>query len=80
MKNIEKQKSLDKKKWLESEAKGFDMSGKMPWCSYCGMQGFDLCDDGRHKGIHTICTVTQEERENQCLCAKAFNRMQRRKP
>jgi hypothetical protein len=77
MKNIERQKQLDEKKWIESEKQEFDMSGKMPWCSYCGMQGFDLCGDGKDKGIPTICTSTQEERESQCFCATAYNRMKR---
>jgi hypothetical protein len=77
MTNKERQKKLDERKWVVSEEFEADMSGKMPWCSYCGMQGLDLCGDGRDKGIHTICTATQEDREGQCLCATAYNRMQR---
>ena len=65
--NKERQRSLDKKKWIESEKKGEDMSGKMPYCSFCKYKYLKF----------NSCTVTQEEREGKCLCATAFNRMQR---
>lgn len=68
MTNKERQKSLDKKKWLESEKKNRDMSGAMKYCKYCGMQYF----------LFNGCDATQEEREQKCLCATAYNRMQRR--
>lgn len=67
MTNKERQKSLDKKKWLASEKIFFDMSGFMPYCKVCKER--DLIDGG--------CIATQEEREGQCLCATAYNRMQR---
>lgn len=67
MKNIERQKSLDKKKWLESEKKGEDMSGAMDYCKECNRQHYYLEE----------CQATQEERETACLCATAYNRMQR---
>lgn len=67
MKNNERQKSLDKKKWIESEKNDFDMSGFMPYCQVCKER--DCIDGG--------CIATQEEREGQCLCATAYNRMKR---
>jgi hypothetical protein len=73
--NKERQKSLDKKKWLKSEKKGMDMSGEMLHCPYCEKRTpRDWQSDGflRHG-----CTATQEERETACLCATAYNRMQR---
>ena len=67
MTNKERQKSLDKKKWLESEKQGCDLSGAMEYCSCCSECDWWL----------DICTATQEERESKCLCATAYNRMQR---
>lgn len=67
MKNFERQKKLDEKKWIASEKKGFDMSAWMQWCGYCD----------KKTGLCGTCTATQEEREGQCLCATAYNRMQR---
>jgi hypothetical protein len=75
MKNVERQRSLDRKKWLESEKMCFDMSGKMPYCDYCGMQGFD-CILNKYV-LENICTTPHEEREQKCLCATAYNRMKR---
>lgn len=69
MTNKERQKSLDKKKWFVSEEFEADMSGFMPWCNLCDYR--DVIDYG--------CTATQEEREGQCLCATAYNRMKRAK-
>ena len=67
MTNKERQKSLDKKKWLESEKIGFDMSGKMNYC--------DACVD-RYL-FEERCGISQEERESTCRCASAYNRMKR---
>ena len=69
MTNKERQKSLDKKKWLLSERVNIDASGTMDYCSYCNKI------DRSYFG----CEATQEERESQCLCAKAYNRMERAK-
>lgn len=66
MTNEQRQKSLDKKKWLMSEECEQDLSGEMIYCEFCGCSA------------HKNCTATQEEREKGCLCAKAFNRMKRR--
>ena len=73
MTNKQRQKSLDKKKWLESETWDMDCSGAMPYCDFCGKRYID--DHGEI--ALTICDATQEERESECLCAKAYNRMRR---
>lgn len=70
--NIERQKSLDKQKWLESENQGHDMSGCMLYCECCEKA------DHTHPTENGKCYASQEEREQNCLCAKAFNRMKRR--
>lgn len=67
MTNKERQKSLDKQKWNCSEDYEQDLSGHMYYCECCGY----ITSDG--------CTVTQEQREQQSLCAKAYNRMKRSK-
>lgn len=67
MTNKERQKRLDEKKWLASERKGFDMSAWMEWCEHCD----------KKTGMFGTCSATQEERETACLCATAYNRMQR---
>ena len=67
MTNKERQKSLDKKKWIESERYNLDFSGVMPYCEHC-----------KHSTLGGNCTATQEERERKCLCATAYNRMQRK--
>ena len=65
MSNIKKQKRLDKKKWFESEKRGCDMCGQMEYCSACEI-----------KELFGKCATTQMEREINCLCAKAYNRLQ----
>lgn len=70
MKNTERQASLDKQKWLESERNGTDFSGWMPYCYEC--EYVDCYNNCR-------CSVTHEERVENCLCAKAYNRMVRRR-
>ncbi len=71
MKNIERQKQLDKKKWLASEKNGFDTSGMERQCFYCPKQ--KTCPPPTL--VH--CVASQEEREEKCLCAKAYNLMYR---
>lgn len=73
MKNIERQTSLDKSKWLLSEQEGKDMSGRMWYCKSCGMQGFE--HDG--KELVNVCLAKQRDREADCICAKAYNRAKR---
>lgn len=67
MKNQERQNSLNKKKWLNSEKEGRDMSGCEPYCEFCV----------KHETPFVKCKYTQQERDEGCLCAKAFNRMKR---
>lgn len=63
--NKERQKELDKEKWLESERIGFNCSGSMYYCNTCDKEeDFD-------------CKATQAEREEKTLCAKAYNKHQR---
>lgn len=73
MKNIERQKSLDKKKWLESQKVSEDMTGLMFYCDYC-------VHKTSRNSYKRKCDTTQEQRERDCLCAKAYNRLQRSKP
>ncbi len=67
MKNTDKQRALDKRKWIKSEKEGRDMGGAMPYCEFC-----DYCDKANCE-----CGVPQTERERRSLCAKAYNRMVR---
>lgn len=66
MTNKERQASLDKRKWIESEKSKVDCSGTMIYCSFC---------EYRSSGFK--CKATQQEREIKCLCAKAYNRLMR---
>jgi hypothetical protein len=68
MKNKERQKKLDEQKWLESEKEFCDKTGEMPYCFYC-----------LYQTQYLVCQATQEERENGCICAKAYNKMVRNK-
>ena len=67
MTNKERQKQLNEEKWYASEAKNESQSGKMYWCSLCKY---------KYKGN---CLKTHEERDAKCLCATAYNRLQRTK-
>ena len=64
VKNSVKQKQLDESKWLASELAKEDMSGAMFYCDACEKQ---------YNGY--VCGSTQEERESNHLCAKAYNRL-----
>ena len=66
MTNQERQKQLDKQKWLRSKQYDEDLSGKMPYCITCD----------RKNCLHR-CTAIQKEREEYCLCAKAYNKLKR---
>lgn len=70
MTNEQRQKALDKSKWLASEVVGWDRSGAEMYCDYCDKQVVNTTRYG-------TCTATQAERESKCLCAKAYNRMHR---
>lgn len=76
MTNIERQKKLDKEKWLESEKNGYDMGGCMLHCQYCEYA------DHTHPTMNGKCYATQKQRQYQCLCATAYNRWDKktRKP
>ena len=67
----ETQKRLDKKKWLESEKQGYDMSGCMLYCEKCQFA------DHSNKTESGNCYATQDQRETDSLCAKAYNKMQK---
>ena len=69
MKNTERQASLDKQKWLESEKMGVNMSGCMLYCGHCEHQTDD--------GFVYWCKIPHNARVANCLCAKAYNRMVR---
>lgn len=69
--NKERQRQLDEEKWLESEKQGFDMGGCMLYCQYCDKA------DHRHKTELGKCYATQDQRVADCLCAKAYNKMQK---
>ena len=67
MKNPERQRSLDKKKYLESKRLGSDQSGKMDYCQVCD-----------YKCVFGGCVKSQEEKDKHHYCATAYNRMQRK--
>ena len=69
MTNQQRQASLDKQKWLDSEIAGCDLSGEMWYCKHCPHQVDTPCGD--------YCSITHEQRVANCLCAKAYNRMVR---
>lgn len=69
MTNLQRQKKLNEQKWFVSEAKKEDQSGKMDWCKYCDYKY--LFEDK--------CGISQLDREMNCICAKAWNRMVREK-
>lgn len=66
MTNKDRQRSLDRKKWLASEKLKSDMSGEMPYCDFC-----------EHQTELLWCLCNQEQRESNCLCATAYNRLVR---
>ena len=67
MTNKEMQVKLDENKWAESAREHCDLSGAMLYCDFCKAQ----------HGAQ--CAASQGEREAGSLCAKANNRMLRRK-
>jgi hypothetical protein len=66
MTNEERQKWLDRKKWEESYDSKKDMSGAMAYCEFCEYQ------------VMKQCTEDQPYREQECACARAYNRMKRK--
>ena len=67
MTNKERQKDLDKQKWVRGVEVDCNPSGTMYYCSSC-----------KYSNGYT-CSKTQAELEADCLCAKAYNRMVRGK-
>lgn len=67
MTNKERQAALDRNKWTESAREHCDLSGAMVYCEFCEAQ----------HGAQ--CAASQAEREAGSLCAKAHNRMTRKK-
>jgi hypothetical protein len=63
MRKEELQKKLDERKWLESEKVGTDKSGDMPYCYKCNYQN-----------PSATCSLSQEYRETNCLCARAYKK------
>ena len=68
MTNKENQKRRNKEKWEQSEFAGEDLSGQMVWCDGCP---FSISGEW--------CGALQEQRDNECLCAKNYNRIARRR-
>lgn len=67
MKNQERQVKLDKEKWIKGEEIKSDPSGSMKYCSKC------------EYNKENVCTISQDERVQNSICAKAYNRMTKNK-
>lgn len=70
MTNKERQKKLDELKYLKSEKSNNDLSGNMEYCK--------LCKCAKFENNNMVCIATQKEREDNFLCAKAYNKMIRK--
>lgn len=66
MTNVERQRSLNKKRKREG-------LGLMPYCKHCSHRRLIALTSQ-----YTACWATQDSRDNNCLCAKAYNRMVRK--
>ena len=62
MTNKQRQILLDREKYTASKQAQTDLSGKMPYCAACTNENPSGCE------------YTQEQREQGCICAKAYNR------
>lgn len=62
MNNKQRQTQLDREKYEASEQAQTDLSGRMPYCNFCTNENPNGCE------------YTQAEREQGCICAKAYNR------
>lgn len=58
------QERLDKKKYLESEKAGFDLSGHLEHCQVCPCR-----DDNCH------CLASQDDRVKDSLCGRAYAKL-----
>lgn len=68
MTNVKRQAQIDKSRWLESEKRGYDISGTMNFCSVCEFQD-TVCKE---------CTIGYLEQKYNCTCATAYNKYYRR--
>lgn len=59
------QERLDKKKYLDSEKIGFDVSGHLAHCQVCPCRMKGDCH----------CIASQEDRTKYCLCARAYDKL-----
>ena len=65
---IQTQASCDKKKYLESEKIGKDMSGSMDYCKVC-----------TNKKQDSTCAIQHAERVRESACARAYKRLHKYK-
>lgn len=75
MKNPELQKALDKRKYLESQAKKVDLAGAMPYCSVCEFSV--TCETRATKKRCDYGGTTGDFDKVPYPCATAYNRMVR---
>lgn len=61
------QNRLDVQKYKQSQENDTDMSGMMDYCECCDYKDNNV--DG--------CRASQAQREDECLCAKAYNRLRK---
>jgi hypothetical protein len=71
MKNKERQKFLDEKKWNTSYKAKKDLSGAMEYCGFCPHNISSV--------RHCECKLTHEQRVEKSACAKAYNKMKKDK-
>lgn len=55
------QQEVDKRKYIESEKSGFDLSGQMSYCRYCPFK------------TGQSCLIEHKYRVENNFCAKAYN-------
>ena len=76
MTNNENQKSRDNEKWVESQKRGYDMSGNMSWCHSCE---FSTTCQTSPSGMRCDYGGTMGDFEKTPYpCATAYNRMKRK--
>ena len=68
MKNTERQKQLDERKYFESIKWQRDLCGIMEYCYCCPYK----------EKPFNACTISQEQREQESACAKAYNKLKRK--
>lgn len=78
MTNKQRQEKLNIEKWEASKRVMEDLSGQMLWCQYCPKCEKDTFVDYIN-GSNNFCTAEQTEKDNLCLCAKAYNKLKKNK-